>query len=98
MLPLKERPTPPKVVVCSLPVVSAESKVFVATEKTVELWKVAVEAKVAPPVKVRAPAEVNDEAPVGVRLTLPAPEAVKFPEVRVKAIGLPEVVIEAPAL
>jgi hypothetical protein len=47
----------------------------------------------APPVKVSAPAEVNDEAPVGVRLTLPAPAAVKFPEVRVKAMSREEEVV-----
>ena len=42
VLPEKERPAPPKVVVCIFPVVSADNKVAVATEKIVELEKVAV--------------------------------------------------------
>ena len=55
--------------------------------------------EVAPPVSVSAAAEVNDEAAVGVRLTAPAPGAVKFPEVRVKAMAVEEaVVMVAPAL
>ena len=41
--------------------------------------------EVAPAVSVSAPLEVNDEAPVGVRLTLPAPLAVKFPAARARA-------------
>ena len=47
----------------------------------------------APPVKVRAPPEVKEEAPVGVRFTEPAPEAVKLPEVRVKAMSCDEEVV-----
>ena len=50
VFPEKERP-PLKVVVCNFPFTSAESKVFVATEKIVELLKVAVELKAAPPAK-----------------------------------------------
>ena len=42
----------------------------------------------APAVNVSAPAEVNCDAAVGVRLTAPAPVALKFPEVRVKRIGV----------
>jgi len=57
------------------------------------------QVEAAPPVKVRAAPEVKDEAPVGVRFTLPAPVTLKFPEVRVKAIGVElAVVIVAPAL
>ena len=53
----------------------------------------------APPVSVRAPPEVKDEAPVGVKLTEPAPAAVKLPEVRVKAISVElAVVMVAPLL
>ena len=69
-------------------------------------WIVRVEAvpvvdqvEAAPPVNVSAPAEVKEDAPVGVRLTEPAPEAVKFPEVRVKAMSwVPEVTMVCPLL
>ena len=57
------------------------------------------QVEAAAPVKVRAAPEVKEDAPLGVRLTLPAPEAVKFPEVRVKAMSwVPEVVIVWPLL
>jgi hypothetical protein len=70
-----------------------------AAESTVKAPAEVDQVEAAPAVKVRAPAEVKEEAPVGVRLTEPAPEAVKFPEVRVKAIGVDEaVVMVAPAL
>ena len=52
-----------------------------------------------PAVKVKAPPDVKLEAPVGVRRTDPAPLAVKFPEVRVRAILVePDVVIPPPLL
>ena len=57
------------------------------------------QVEAAPPVRVRAPEEVKEDAPVGVRLTEPAPLAVKFPEVRVKAMLVElAVVIVAPPL
>jgi len=56
------------------------------------------QVEAAPAVRVSAAAEVKDEAPVGVRFTLPAPVAVKLPEVRVKAMAFPDVVIVAPLL
>ena len=64
MLFANERPTPPKVVVWSLPVESAESRVFVALLKIVELLKVDVELIVSPPVKVWPADQVTDEAAV----------------------------------
>ena len=70
-----------------------------AAESTVKAPAEVDQVEAAPPVKVRAAPEVKDEAEVGVKLTAPAPEAVKFPEVRVKAIGVDEaVVIVGPAL
>jgi len=57
------------------------------------------QVEAAPAVRVRAAAEVKDEAPVGVRFTEPAPVAVKLPEVRVKAMSwLEEVVMVWPLL
>jgi len=57
------------------------------------------QVEAAPPVKVNAPPEVKEEALVGVRLTLPAPEAVKLPEASVKAMFVePDVVMVAPPL
>jgi hypothetical protein len=48
---------------------------------------------------VKAAPEVNCEAPVGVKLTEPAPETLKLPEVKVKAIFVgPAVVMVAPPL
>jgi hypothetical protein len=50
-------------------------------------------------VRVRAAPEVKLLAPVGVRFTEPAPEAVKLPEVRVKAMSVEvAVVMLAPLL
>jgi hypothetical protein len=69
-----------------------------AAESTVKAPAEVDQVEAAPPVSVRAAAEVKEEAPVGVRLTEPAPEAVKFPEASVKAIAFPEVVIVAPLL
>jgi hypothetical protein len=57
------------------------------------------QVEAAPPVNVSAAAEVKEDAEVGVRFTAPAPVAVKFPEVSVKARSwAPEVVIVWPAL
>ena len=57
------------------------------------------QVEAAPAVRVKAPPEVNEDAPVGVRLTEPAPLAVKLPEVRVKAMLVEDaVVIVAPPL
>ena len=54
-----------------------------AAESTVKAPAVVDHVEAAPPVKVKAPPDVKLEALVGVRLTAPAPEAVKFPEVKV---------------
>jgi hypothetical protein len=78
---------------------TAVLQVAAAAEVMVKAPVLVDQVEAAPPVKVRAPAEVKEEAPVGVRLTEPAPEAVKFPEVRVKAMSVaPAVVMVAPAL
>jgi len=70
-----------------------------AAESTVSAPALVDQVEAAPPVNVSAAPEVKDEAPVGVRLTLPAPVAVKFPEVRVKAMSwLEEVVMVWPLL
>jgi hypothetical protein len=64
----KPKPTPPKVVVWSLPVLSAERRVFVAMEKIVEELKVAValcavdELKVAVELNVWLAVQVTEEA------------------------------------
>jgi len=78
---------------------AAVDQVAAAAEVKVRAPVEVDQVEAAPAVKVRAPADVNEEAPVGVRFTEPAPEAVKFPEVRVKAMSVvPAVVIVAPAL
>ncbi len=69
-----------------------------AAESKVRAPEVVDQVEAAPAVKVRAAPEVKEEAEVGVRLTAPAPEAVKFPEVRVKAMAFPEVVMVEPPL
>ncbi len=70
-----------------------------AAESTVRLPDEVDQVEAAPAVKVSAPPDVNCEAEVGVRLTAPAPETLKFPEVRVKAIAVePAVVMVAPLL
>ena len=74
-------------------------QVAAAAEVRVKAPEVVLQVEAAPPVKVRAAPEVNCEAEVGVKLTAPAPVALKFPEVRLKAIGVElAVVIVAPAL
>ena len=84
-----------KVMFVAAPVVSVSPPVPVRVNKPVLVDQV----EAAPPVKVKAPAEVKLEAPVGVKFTLPAPEAVKLPEVKVKAIGVElAVVMVLPAL
>ena len=60
--------------------------------------KVVPQVEVAPPVKVRAPPEVKEEAEVGVKLTAPAPEAVKFPEVKIKDKSVELAVVITPPL
>jgi len=69
-----------------------------AAASTVKAPTVVDQIEAAPAVNVRAPPEVKDEAEVGVKFTAPAPVAVKLPEVRVKAIAFPEVVMVAPPL
>ena len=81
-LPLNDNPTPPKVVVCNCPFTSAERSVFVAIAKTVDELKVAVELKVAPPVKawrfVHAPDEAKVTKPGFVKLIVTEPVALEF--------------------
>jgi hypothetical protein len=78
---------------------AAVDQVAAAAEVMVKAPVEVLHVEAAPPVKVRAAPEVNCEAAVGVRLTAPVPVTLKFPEVRVKAIGVDEaVVIVAPAL
>lgn len=64
VFPAKLNPIPPNVVVCNLPFASAESKVFVATEKIVELLNVAVLLAVRPALNVCAAVQVTLEAAV----------------------------------
>ena len=74
-------------------------KLSAAPESIESAPAVVPQFEAAPPVSVRLPAEVNDEAPVGVRLTDPAPVALKFPAASVKRIAFPlEVVIVPPLL
>ncbi len=76
-----------------VPQVAAADEVMVRAPEEVD------QMEAAPPVKVSAPPEVKEDAEVGVRLTAPAPDAVKFPEVRVKAMSVEEaVVMVAPPL
>lgn len=74
-----ERPTPPKVVVWSLPFASAESSVLVALLKTVEELKVAVESNAMPPVNACNVVQVTLEAAVTkpgfIKLSVTAPVA-----------------------
>ena len=78
---------------------AAVDQVVAAAEVSVRAPAEVDQVEAAPPVKVRAAPEVNCEAEVGVKLTAPAPVALKFPEVRVKAIGVElAVVIVAPPL
>ena len=81
VFPEKERPVPPKVVVWRTPDEFAERRVPVAAAKTVLLLKVAVELKVAPPVKVwrfvHAPDEAKVTKPGFVKLTVSAPRRVR---------------------
>ena len=55
VLPEKERPAPPKVVVWSLPFRSAERRVFAAAENTVEELNVAVALKAVELLKAAVP-------------------------------------------
>lgn len=54
-----------------------------AAESTVKAPVVVFQVEAAPAVNVKAPLEVKLDAPVGVKLTDPAPDAVKLPDVNV---------------
>ena len=78
---------------------AAVPQVAAAAEVRVSAPAVVDRVEAAPPVNVRLPPEVNCDDPVGVRLTDPAPVALKFPEASVKRIAFPlEVVIVPPLL
>ncbi len=94
VLPVKERPVPPKVVVVKRPVLFAESSVFVAREKMVLDWNVAVAPWVKEPVQVTELATVTKPEPferesvfVAVETAMPdcviVPEELKLPLVKI---------------
>ena len=80
-----------------IPVAVVVPKFKLAAESTVKLPAVVDNVEAAPPVSVNEPPEVNEDAPDGVKLTEPAPAAVKLPEAKFNAISAePAVIIVAP--